>query len=71
MRQVRLILAVAVALAMIVPLIGNSIRGQMLSDATAASVATLLGAIVTGLFFLKKKEDEDEEDGDDDEKHEQ
>ena len=58
MRQVRLILAAAVALAIIVPLIGNSIRGQMLSDATAASVATLLGAIVAGLFL--KSDDDDE-----------
>ena len=59
MKKVRLILAVAVALAIIVPLVGNSIRGQMLSDATAASVATLLGAIVAGLFLKDSDDDED------------
>ena len=59
MKKVRLILAVAVALAIIVPLVGNSIRGQMLSDATAASVATLLGAIVAGLFLKNGGDDED------------
>ena len=63
MGKVRLILAAAVALAIIVPLIGNSIRGQMLSDATAASVATLLGAIVAGLFL---KNDNDDDSSDDD-----
>ena len=62
MNQVRLILAVAVALAIIIPLIGNSIRGQMLSDATAASVATLLGAIVAGLFLKDYNGDDDDED---------
>ena len=59
MKQVRLILAVAVALAIVVPLVGNSIRGQMLSEATAASVATLLGAIVAGLFLKNGDDDED------------
>ena len=62
MNQVRFILAVAVALAIIIPLIGNSIRGQMLSDATAASVATLLGAIVAGLFLKDYRDDDDDED---------
>ena len=59
MKKVRLILAVAVALAIVVPLVGNSIRGQMLSEATAASVATLLGAIVAGLFLKNGDDDED------------
>lgn len=59
MKKVRLILAVAVALAIVVPLVGNSIRGQMLSEATAASVATLLGAIVAGLFLKDGDDDED------------
>ena len=59
MKQVRLILALAVALAIVIPLIGNSIRGQMLSEATAASVATLLGAIVAGLFLKNGDDDED------------
>ena len=61
MKHVRFILAVAVALAIVVPLIGNSIRGQMLSDATAASVATLLGAIVAGLFLKDYHDDDDDE----------
>ena len=59
MKQVRLILAAAVSLAIVIPLIGNSIRGQILSDATAASVATLLGAIVAGLFLKNGGDDED------------
>ena len=59
MKQVRLILAVAVSLAIVIPLVGNSIRGQMLSEATAASVATLLGAIVAGLFLKNGDDDED------------
>ena len=61
MKQVRFILALAVALAIVIPLVGNSIRGQMLSDATAASVATLLGAIVAGLFLKDYRDDDDDE----------
>ncbi len=69
---VKIILAVTVFLSIVVPTLSNSIRGTILSDVSATSVATLLGAIVTGLFFLKKKEQEDdEEDGGDDEEHEQ
>ena len=69
---VRIILAVTVFLSIVVPTVSNSIRGTILSDVSATSVATLLGAIVAGLFFLKKNEqEEDEEDGDDDEEHEQ
>ena len=69
---VRIILAVTVFLSIVVPTISNSIRGTILSDVSATSVATLLGAIVAGLFFLKKNEqEEDEEDGDEDEEHEQ
>ena len=61
MKHVRFILALAVALAIVIPLIGNSVRGQMLSDATAASVATLLGAIVAGLFLKDYHDDDDDE----------
>ena len=61
MKHVRFILALAVALAIVIPLIGNSVRGQMLSDATAASVATLLGAIVAGLFLKDHHDDDDDE----------
>ena len=73
---VKIILAVTVFLSIVVPTISNSLRGNILSDVSATSVATLLGAIVTGLFFLKKPKDQkgdeehcgevDEEDKDDD-----
>ena len=57
---VKIILAITVFLSIVVPTVSNSIRGTILSDVSATSVATLLGAIVTGLFFLKKKEQEED-----------
>ena len=48
---VKVILAITVAVAIMVPMIGNTVRGYNLSEVTATTVATLLGAIIAGLFL--------------------
>ena len=54
---VKVIMAVTVACAIIIPIIGNTMRGVILSEVTATTVATVLGAIIAGLFLYNDDDD--------------
>ncbi len=56
---VKVIMAVTVACAIIIPVIGNTVRGNILSEVTAATVATVLGAIIAGLFLYNDDDKDD------------
>ena len=57
--MVKLIMAATVAVAIVVPTVGNTLRGYTLSEVTATTVATVLGAIIAGLFLHHDNDDED------------